>query len=267
MKSDFEERRENRKARYEDLAIKNEKESTGRFKTAKGIGDHIPFGQPILVGHHSEGRHRRDLAKIDNNMRKSVEADRKSDYYADKAKNIENDTTIYSDDPEAIVKLKEKIGSLEANQTLMKLANKIIKSKKPEVQKIDELVHLGLTEKQALEIMTPGRFAGMGFASYSLTNNNANINRNKKRLKQLVQLESQETKEFEINGVRVVDNVEDNRLQLFFPDKPGEAIRKDLKSKAFRWTPSIGCWQTHRSNWANRKANDLLKNLNDKATS
>ncbi len=262
MKSNFEERRENRKARYEDLAIKNENESTSRYKAAKSIGDHIPFGQPVLVGHHSEGRHRRDIAKIDNNMRKSVEADAKSDYYTDKAKHIENDTSIYSDDPEAIIKLKEKISSLEANQTLMKLANKIIKSKKPEVQKIDELVHLGLTEKQAIEIMTPGRFQGMGFASYSLTNNNANINRNKKRLAQLENLNNQETKEFEINGVKVVDNVEDNRLQLFFDGKPSDEVRKDLRSKAFRWTPSLGCWQTNRSSWANQKANDLLKNVN-----
>ena len=77
----------------------------------------------------------------------------------------------------------------------------------------------------------------------------------------MVQLESQETKEFEINGVRVVDNVEDNRLQLFFDGKPAEAIRSDLKSKGFRWSPHNGCWQTHRSNWANQKAKDILNNL------
>lgn len=34
----------------------------------------IPMGQPILIGHHSEGRHRRDLARMDTNMRKGVEA-------------------------------------------------------------------------------------------------------------------------------------------------------------------------------------------------
>ena len=261
MKSDFNERRENRIARCEDLAIKNNQESTNRYKAAKSIGDMIPMGQPILVGHHSEGRHRRDLNRIDNNMRKSVEADRKSDYYADKAKHIENDTTIYSDDPEAIVKLKEKIASLEKSQKIMKDANKIIKSKKPEAQKVDELVELGLTEKAAIERMTPDYCGRIGFASYSLTNNNANINRNKKRLAKLVKQESQETKEYEVNGVKVVDNVEDNRLQLFFDGKPSDEIRADLKSKGFRWSRYNGCWQTHRSSWANRKANDLLNSL------
>lgn len=41
---------------------------------AREIGSHIPIGQPILVGHHSEGRHRRDLAKIDSQYRKGFEA-------------------------------------------------------------------------------------------------------------------------------------------------------------------------------------------------
>lgn len=261
MKSDFNERRENRIARCEELAIKNEKESTARHKTARSIGDHIPFGQPILVGHHSEGRHRRDIEKIDNNMRKSVEASGKAGYYADKAKHIENDTTIYSDDPEAVVKLKEKIAHLELAQKMMKECNKIIKSKKPEAQKVEELVELGFTEKVAIDRMTPDYCNRVGFASYSLQNNNANINRNKKRLAQLVKLESQESSEWEAKGIRIVDSVEDNRLQLFFPDKPSEETRKDLKGKGFRWSPRNGCWQTHRSEWANRKARAIIENL------
>src|SRR5699024_10261000 len=62
---------------------------------ANDIISHIPPGQPILVGHHSEGRHRRDLRRFDNNMRRSVEnsekmADHlhKADYWEDKGKEI-----------------------------------------------------------------------------------------------------------------------------------------------------------------------------------
>jgi len=68
---------------------KNEKESTDRYNAAKEISSYIPFGQPILVGHHSEGRHRRDLQRIDDNMRKSVEASDKAAYYADRLANAE----------------------------------------------------------------------------------------------------------------------------------------------------------------------------------
>lgn len=41
---------------------------------ADQISSGIPFGQPILVGHHSEGRARRDAAKIHTNMRKAIDA-------------------------------------------------------------------------------------------------------------------------------------------------------------------------------------------------
>lgn len=48
--------------------------------------DMIPLGQPILVGHHSESRHRRALAKMERNFERSMtavgeahEADRKAE--------------------------------------------------------------------------------------------------------------------------------------------------------------------------------------------
>jgi hypothetical protein len=41
---------------------------------AKGILDVIPPGQPILAGHHSERRHRGDLARVDRAMRRSIDA-------------------------------------------------------------------------------------------------------------------------------------------------------------------------------------------------
>ena len=41
----------------------------------------IVFGQPILVGHHSENRHRKTIEKADNAMRKSIEESKKADEY------------------------------------------------------------------------------------------------------------------------------------------------------------------------------------------
>jgi hypothetical protein len=40
----------------------------------------IPMGQPILVGHHSEGRHRNLLKRSDNAMRRGVEAGAYADH-------------------------------------------------------------------------------------------------------------------------------------------------------------------------------------------
>lgn len=45
----------------------------------------IPFGQPILVGHHSERRHRRTIEKADNAMRKSIEESDKAEAYSQRA--------------------------------------------------------------------------------------------------------------------------------------------------------------------------------------
>ena len=61
-------------------------------------------------------------------------------------------------------------------------------------------------------------------------------------------------------GDRLIDNVEDNRLQIFFPEIPSEATRRELKSNGFRWSPSVGAWQRHRSNRATYLAKLMLAN-------
>ena len=101
MRSNYEEKRANRLERYERLASKFSQESDIRYQRFKSLLSVIPMGQPILVGHHSEKGHRSLLKKADNNMRKSVEADDKSKYYADRAETVENNHAISSDDPNA----------------------------------------------------------------------------------------------------------------------------------------------------------------------
>lgn len=71
------ERAEGRAERYEGYADNAASSSNARRAKADAISRRFEFGQPILVGHHSEGKARRDAARIDTNMRKSFEdADR-----------------------------------------------------------------------------------------------------------------------------------------------------------------------------------------------
>jgi len=63
-----------RQERLETAAEKASAEATRRFNTVHQIGDMIPMGQPVLVGHHSEGRHRAAIKRMDTNMSKGVEA-------------------------------------------------------------------------------------------------------------------------------------------------------------------------------------------------
>ena len=119
-RADFEKRKEERILRYEKLAekarIRSEQYSNSN---ANRILQMTP-GQPILVGHHSEKKHRRLIEKAHNDIRKSIEESEKSKYYIDKIESVENDKVIYNDDPNAIGKLKDKLEYLERQRELIK---------------------------------------------------------------------------------------------------------------------------------------------------
>lgn len=53
-----------RAARLQQASERQETAADAAETRRRRIADGIPFGQPILVGHHSEGRHRRDLRRI-----------------------------------------------------------------------------------------------------------------------------------------------------------------------------------------------------------
>ena len=88
------ERKQNRIDRYNELARKAETKSIEAFEHSNSIVKCIPMGQPILVGHHSEKRHRRDLDKSWNAMGKSVQESEKAEYYRKKAEAAENNNAI-----------------------------------------------------------------------------------------------------------------------------------------------------------------------------
>ncbi len=168
---------------------------------------------------------------------------------------------ISSDDPTAIEKIESKIEILSSVQERMKKANKIIRSKKlSKEQKIKELEKIeGLSKNSIDSLFEPDYMGKIGFPSFELKNNGANIRRLKERLEKLTEQRSQDTTSETINGVEIIDNVEANRLQLFFPAKPKREIIQKLKSNGFRWTPSIGAWQSYRNNVAKPRALEIIE--------
>jgi len=251
------EKQEARADRYRELARKAEQQSNDAYNRSHRLVDHIPMGQPILVGHHSERAHRNLLDKSWNAMGKSVELSKKADYYQGKAEAAENNTSIYMEDDDAVERLQEKVEELEKQQEVMKSANKIIRNKKTaDIVKVDQLKELGISESTALLLIKNG-----GFASYRLTNNGACIRNTKKQLERAERLKGMEEKEYSINDVRVVENPQENRLQLFFSGKPSDDVRQQLKRNGFRWAPSNGCWQSYYNRWQIDRAKELLNNL------
>ena len=71
--------------RAEILAEKADRRSDELYNSAKDMASVIPFGQPILVGHHSEKRDRNYRAKIDAKFGKAFAEQDKAAYYTNKA--------------------------------------------------------------------------------------------------------------------------------------------------------------------------------------
>jgi hypothetical protein len=141
----YRERREARAERLREWADKREAKAGAAFDGARAIGDMIPFGQPILIGHHSERRHRRDIDRIDTNMRRGVENARTAESMRSRADNIEAAAghAIYSDDPDAIERLREKLAELEAKREQIKTDNKAARSRGDKPQPAYVLQNLG----------------------------------------------------------------------------------------------------------------------------
>jgi hypothetical protein len=234
-----------RQARYERLvkaAEKAQREAETLYTSAKQMADIIPFGQPILVGHYSENRDRRYRERIDNKRRKGYALYKAAEQLRERAASMKDNTTIFSDDPSAPEKLQDKLERLEARQARMKAANKLVK-------KGDRagLAELGYSPLMIEKLFTPDFCGRVGYPDYEIANNGANIKRVKDRIKVLDIRSHDETSEKEANGIRVIDNVEDNRVQIYFPTKPAASAIAELKSHGFRWTPTLGCWQAYRN--------------------
>lgn len=78
-------RAEERAERFEDYSEKRADDAERAHKAVAAIADNIPFGQPILVGHHSERHARKDAEKIQSGMRKAVKMWETSTYWQARA--------------------------------------------------------------------------------------------------------------------------------------------------------------------------------------
>ncbi len=222
--------------------------------------EHIPLGQPILIGHHSEKRDRTYRQKIKNTYSKAIEASDKAAYYADKASTIENNKAIFSDDPNAIEKLDEKIDELVKLQEFMKVANKLIRKQDKEgFLKLE-----GTTEQQWQILNQKDCFENLGYAPFELTNNNANIRRLKLRREELKSKESLVTVSETIKGVRLVQNAEANRVQLIFPEQPSKETCLILSKKYnFHYCKLENAWRRHLNNAGFYAAKQFLEHYQE----
>lgn len=275
----YERKQEEKRARLERAAERAEAKSEAAYKRAdmSEAATGIPLGQPILVGHHSERRHRAAIRRAENAMRASIEADKRAKELRDRAAGV-GKGGVSSDDPDAIQKLQAKIDADKGTQEFMKAANKVIraaykKGVRPDGSAEDiadaqkalaKACGREFSEAQARSMLEPDFAGRIGFADYQLQNNNANIKRMEKRIAQLrANAKRAEAaggeKRTSYQGVcEVVENYDENRLQIVFDGKPSAEIRKELKSNGFRWAPSQEAWQRQLNNGARYAAKRFL---------
>ncbi|CCY71098.1 MAG: DUF3560 domain-containing protein [Clostridia bacterium] len=225
-RSDYEERRKRRIERYKELSLKAQERSSQYSNSNANRILQIAPGQPILVGHHSEKRHRRLIKKAQDDIRKSIEEDNKSNFYKERAENAENSKVIYSDDPQAIIKLKEKLERLENEKASIKARE---------------------------------------HSTWELTNIGATIRETKKRIERLEKLENTEFKEINFENGKVIHNKEINRIQFLFDNIPDEDTRKILKSHGFRWSRYEKAWQRVFNLNCIRATNIIVKEIAEKS--
>lgn len=254
-------RRDRYEARAEDAAAASDAAYRDSQKAIAGI----EMGQPILVGHHSESRHRAALARSDRAMRKSCDESDKARYYRQKAASV-GTGGISADDPDAIQKLREELAKAEQAQEMMKAANKAIRGNKTDEARVNALIAQGISEKLAAELIKPDYAGRAGFPSYALTNNNANAKRIAKRIQELEALRSREQVEVEGKGYVYREDAEENRVMFEFEGKPAEEVREVLKRNAFKWSPSRGAWVRQLTNagiYAGQRVVEVLNKLGE----
>lgn len=78
-------RQEQRAGRFSGYSEKRAGESEQTLAQVDALASVIPSGQPILVGHHSERRARRDAQRIENGMKRAVMLFERAEYWQERA--------------------------------------------------------------------------------------------------------------------------------------------------------------------------------------
>ena len=237
-RADYAERREARIDRLQKSAERHEAAASAAYRRARSVVDGIPFGQPNINGCLNGAINRHATA-----MRTSIQESDKADAMHARAKAANNNHAISSDDPEALTRLRDKLDELEKNQDRMKAANAAIRLK--DTAKGDaKLSELGFSQIDIAKLRQPDFIGRVGYPSFALTNNGANIRSVKERIAQLEARAAEPAPEgWTFDGGEVICNVGENRLQIRFDAIPDEQTRSMLKSNGFRWSRHNGVWQ------------------------
>ena len=239
-------RRERALARLErrrEWAAGRRQKSDAAFDAVHRLADSIPFGQPILVGHHSERHARRDCERIDNGMRRACESVTMAAHHESKADGIERqlETTIFSDDPDAIEAIRAKVAAGHAQLAEWKVANSAWRK-----SGVAGLVALGWPQARAdaaaVAIAAAYSWEKQPFVKWQISNLGANLRRLEKRIEHIESMQRQhETAQAAPGGLAIVGA---DYVSVTFAEKPAREILEALRAAGFCW--GSGSWSGYR---------------------
>jgi len=229
--NDYERKQEQRRQRLAARAQRKDAEAQAARRRSDEITSAIPPGQPILIGHHSEKRHRRDLEKSRRAMHKSIDAAQEAADLRGQAAAVGHGG-ISSDDPDAVAKLAEQLAHAEIEQAHMTCVNRLLRTGDRA-----GLGAMGYSEAWIDRAMQPDDMGRVRYyAPYQITNNGANIRRLKARIAALPKVAEQEQSFTEIAGDGWRIYAEDNRLCIHFDQRTSKEQYTAIRSRGFVWS-------------------------------
>lgn len=237
--STYEEKQSAKKDRLLHRAAAAERTSNMLYRQVKQMAEAIPFGQPILVGHHSETRDRNFRNRLSARMQRAFSEADKAAHLRRRAEAV-GTGGVSSDDPDAIAKLAQQLEARKAAQDRMKRANALIRR-----NNVAALADLGFSPEQIESLKTPDFAGRIGFPSYQITNNGAQIRRLEARIRELEQARARVDLEERGDGYVYREDAADNRVMFCFDSKPDADLRQILKRHGFRYSSTRNAWVRH----------------------
>lgn len=240
------ERLEGKLERREDWAASASTKSDQAFNEAGTMAHQIPFGQPIMVGHHSEKADRAFRDKIGRKMDRAVEMSDKAEHHEEKAEGLacQLDNSIFSDDDDALEALKMKIDAMETRAERIKAINAAWRKAKGALGWTDGL---DLAKHETAEIVRAAAawgnaHKGIPYPTYVSTNLRANIRRLKGRIVDVrIRQQRQANAENSETGINIIGG---DYVNITFAEKPSRDVLDALKAAGFHW--SRGSWSGRR---------------------
>ena len=235
-----------RLAKRQEWAAARERRELEAWNRSRAATEGIPFGQPILVGHHSEKRHRAAVDRGYSAADKALEHSRMAKHHASKAGGLaaQLDSSIYSDDPDAIEALEAKAVALEAKRDAYKAVNaayrKAGKPARDDVKgwtKVAEIAGESLRGLvlDGLRNMVAAHWEKQPFPSYTTSNIGATIRNARKRI-ETIKAQTAQLARAEDAGGTLIEQHAGGYCSVTFDEKPERSTLDALKAAGFHWS-------------------------------